>query len=135
MELLRQRARKDILFDQFLANPEILSATVPRWWTVTPGHAHSVALRIMDYAENAIAEASMDPVGRAQVLKALENHAPPARTYKVERLLEAGEVPEALEEVTPSEMFEITAELSADKNNMAPVATEIRRAALEFRKS
>jgi len=28
-------------------------------------------------------------------------------------------------------MFEIAAELSGDKNNMAPVATEIRRAALE----
>jgi hypothetical protein len=111
----------------------ILSATVPRWWTVTPGQLHWVALH-MDYAENAIAEASMDPVGRAQVLKALENHAPPARTYKVERLLEAGEVPEALDEVTPSEMFEIAAELSANKNNMAPVATEIRRAALEFPK-
>ena len=108
----------------------IVTATVPRWWTVTPAQLHWIALH-MDYAENAIAEASMDPVGRAQVLKALENHAPPARTYKVQRLLEAGDVPEALDEVTPSEMFAIAAELSADKTNMAPVATEIRRAALE----
>jgi hypothetical protein len=62
-------------------------------------------------------------------LKALGDHAPPARTYKVSRLLEAGQVPAALEEVTPAEMFAIAAELSGDKNNNATVAMEIRRAA------
>src|SRR6185437_9259896 len=68
---------------------------------------------------------------RAVVLKALENHAPPARTYKVSRLLEMGQVSAALEEVTPAEMFAIAAELSADKNNNTAVAAEIRREATE----
>ena len=34
----------------------ILSATVPRWWNVTPAQLHWVALH-MDYAENMMAEA------------------------------------------------------------------------------
>lgn len=104
----------------------ILSATVPRWWSVTPAQLHWVGLH-MDYAENAIAEAAMEPAERAAVLKALENHAPPARTYHVARLLEAGDVPAALEEVTPAEMFSIAEELSADKANEAPLAAEIRK--------
>jgi hypothetical protein len=108
----------------------ILSATVQRWWNVTPSQLHWVALH-MSYAENALASAAMDPAARSAVLKALGDHAPPARTYKVSRLLEAGQVPAALEEVTPAEMFAIAAELSADKNNKATVALEIRRAANE----
>ena len=108
----------------------LLSATVQRWWNVTPSQLHWVALH-MDYAENLMAEAAMNPEQRTVVLKALENHAPPARTYKVSQLLEAGQVTTALEEVTPAEMFSIAAELSADKNNNATVAAEIRREAGE----
>ncbi len=91
-----------------------IGATVPRWWNVTPAQLHWVALH-MHYAENAIAEASMNPAERALVLKAVENHAPPARTYKIATLLEAGQVPAALDEITPAEMFAIAADLSADK--------------------
>jgi len=108
----------------------LLSATVQRWWNVTPAQLHWVALH-MDYAENLMAEAAMSPEHRSAILKALENYAPPARTYKVSRLLETGQVSAALEEVTPAEMFAIAAELSADKNNNAPVASEIRHEAGE----
>lgn len=108
----------------------IVSATIPRWWNVTPSQLHWVALH-MDYAENALSASSMDPAERTAVVKALADHAPPARAYKVSRLLEAGQVPAALDEVTPAEMFAIAAELSAEKNNNAPLAVEIRRAEAE----
>ena len=108
----------------------LLSATVQRWWNVTPAQLHWVALH-MDYAENLLAEAAMNADRRVAVLKALEDHAPPARTYKVSRLLESGDVTAAFEEVTPAEMFAIAAELSAEKSNNAPLAAEIRREASE----
>ena len=108
----------------------LLSATIQRWWTVTPAQLHWVALH-MDYAENALAEASMNAAERSRVLDALSNHAPPARTYKVGKLLETGQVAAALEDVTPSEMFSIAAELASDKSNEAPVASEIRRMAAD----
>src|SRR5258708_35838030 len=66
----------------------ILSATVQRWWNVTPAQLHWVALH-MNYAENAMAEASMNAERRAAVVQAIENHAPPARTNHIARLLEA----------------------------------------------
>ena len=103
----------------------ILSATVPRWWSVTPAQIHWVALHI-NYAENALAMAAMNAKERETVLRALENHAPPARTYAVAKLLESGQVPKAIEQVTPAEMFALAQELSADKSNDAPLAVEIR---------
>ncbi len=108
----------------------ILSATVQRWWSVTPAQLHWVALH-MNYAENAMAEASMNAERRATVVQAIENHAPPARTYHIARLLEAGEVAAALEQVTPAEMFAIAAEMSAQNGNEAPLAAEIRREAAQ----
>ena len=104
----------------------ILSATVQRWWNVTPAQLHWVALH-MSYAENAMAEASMNAERRAVVVQAIENHAPPARTYHISRLLEMGQVPAAIEQITPAEMFAIAAEMSAQSGNEAPLAAEIRR--------
>lgn len=109
--------------------PQILvSATVPRWWQVTPAQLHWVALH-MDYAENAIAESSMNSAERAVVMKALENHAPPARAYKVAQLLETGQVRAAIDEITPSEMFLIAEDLSANKNDHESLAMDIRHLA------
>ncbi|HEX5228765.1 MAG TPA: hypothetical protein VFW44_13695, partial [Bryobacteraceae bacterium] len=108
----------------------LLSATVQRWWTVTPSQLHWVSLH-MDYAENALAEASLSPTERDQVLKALGNHAPPARTYQVGKLLETGQVTAALNQVTPSEMFAISVELASNKSNHAMLASEIRRMAAD----
>jgi len=108
----------------------LLSATIQRWWTVTPSQLHWVSLH-MDYAENALAEASLSPVERNLVLNALANHAPPARTYRVGKLLETGQVKAALNEVTPSEMFAISVELASNKSNHAILASEIRRMAAD----
>ena len=108
----------------------LLSATVQRWWKVTPAQLHWVAMH-MDYAENSLAEASMNPELRLKLVEAIGNHAPPARTYQVASLLEAGQVPAAIEQVTPAEMFAVAAEMSAQNGNDAPLAVEIRREAKE----
>jgi len=106
----------------------ILAAKVSRWWNVKPSQLHWIGLH-MQYGESVVAQAAVDPGLRKQLLEALERQAPPVRVHKVQMLLEAGSVHEALDHVVPSELFIIAGVLSADKANDAPMAIEIRRMA------
>jgi len=109
----------------------MLSATVQRWWNVTPGQLHWVGLH-MDYGETLIAEGALNPERKQVVLEALSHYAPPARVQKVAELLTEGRVKTALENVMPSELFAIARELPAtDKPGEMPIAAEIRREAAE----
>ena len=109
----------------------ILSATVSRWWNVTPGQLHWVGLH-MNYAESKMAEASLNPQQRQLFLEALDRHAPPARVRKVARLLEAGEMRAAVENVMPSEMFAVAADmLSRSPSDDSPIAKDVRAQAAE----
>jgi hypothetical protein len=113
----------------------LLSATVSRWWNVTPAQLHWVGLH-MDYAETRLAEAALNTDRRPAVLEALAQYAMPARVSKVNELLQAGRVKEALDNVMPSEQFALAKDLLAsDKSNDGPVAAEIRREAAETPKS
>jgi hypothetical protein len=108
----------------------ILTATIPRWWNVTPGQLHWVALH-MDYAETLLAEAAVNADRRQIVLDALDQYAMPARVAHVRELLIEGRVNAAIESVMPSELFAIAKDvLAADKTD-APLALEIRREAAE----
>jgi hypothetical protein len=109
----------------------LLSATVTRWWNVTHGQLHWVALH-MDYAETMVAEAALNPERRELVLDALDQHSAPARVEKVRQLLTEGRVQAALENIMPSELFVVARDLLAsEKTNDIPVAAEIRREAAE----
>jgi len=108
----------------------LLSATVQRWWNVTPGQLHWVALH-MDYAETMVAEAALNPERRQLVLDALELHSAPARVEKVSQLLAEGRVQTALENIMPSELFVVARDLLASDKTNIPVAVEIRREAAE----
>ncbi|MCS7024807.1 MAG: hypothetical protein NZV14_08390 [Bryobacteraceae bacterium] len=88
----------------------ILSAKVPRWWNVQPAHIHYVGLQ-MRRGESLLAESVVDANLRTQVVRSLERHAPPARARKVEHFLAAGLLPQAIEHVTPSEMFLVGVDL------------------------
>ncbi len=82
--------------------PQMLqSATIPRWWSVTPAQMQWIALHLR-LAENALAESALDPERRAVVLSILERSASPARLKKVAQLIADGDVPEAFNHVTPS---------------------------------
>src|SRR5580700_3584958 len=108
----------------------LLTATIPRWWNVTPSELHWVALH-MDYGETLVAEAAVNADRRQIVLDALSQYAMPARVAHVRELLEQGRVNAALESVMPSELFAISKDvLSADKAD-TPLASEIRREAAE----
>ena len=93
----------------------MLSAKIPRWWNVTPDQVHWVGLHLR-YGRELMAEAALDPALRAQVLASLGMMAMPARTSLVARLLEQGSVKEAVERVTPSELFSIARDLAPRRN-------------------
>jgi hypothetical protein len=82
----------------------ILSAKTPRWWNVTPSQIHWVGLHLR-YGRELMAAAASDPNVRAQVMESLSKAASPARVDEVQRLLTQGAAREALDLVTPSELF------------------------------
>ncbi|MGE5568533.1 MAG: tetratricopeptide repeat protein [Rhodospirillales bacterium] len=120
-------AREQALIWADLVPQMILTATIPRWWNVTPEQMHWVGLH-MRYAATVMAEAALDPEQRTAVISVLEQQAPPARARRVADLLEQGEVRSALESVTPSEMFLLAQRLLPNEKNPAafPVS-ELRR--------
>jgi hypothetical protein len=107
----------------------IVSATVPRWWNVTPAQMHFVAMQ-MHYGEVAVADAAFDETRRAEVLAVLDRQAPPFRLKKVEEHLKAGHVHAALDQIVPAELYVVAGELM--RNDTAdPLAIALRRAMRE----
>ncbi len=89
----------------------ILSAKIPRWWNITPPQIHWVGLHLR-YGRELMAESAFDGELRGQFLDALGLFAAPARTASVGHMLEVGNVREALDSVTPSELFSVARELA-----------------------
>jgi hypothetical protein len=79
----------------------------------------------MAYAETLLAESALNPARRAEVLAVFERYAPPARARKMERLLTAGDVKTAEENIVPSEMYLLASEMAtSDKDS--PLAANLR---------
>jgi len=108
----------------------LLTATIPRWWNVTPSQLHWVALH-MDYGETLLAESALSPGRRQTVLDAFSQYAMPARVSQIRELLEQGRVNAALDLVMPSELFGISRDLLTADPSGSPIADEIRREAAE----
>ena len=107
----------------------ILSAKIPRWWNVTPSQVHWVGLHLR-YGRELLAESAFDPRLRGEVLNTLGILAAPARTEEVASLLRDGEVQEAVERVTPSELFLLAREETGREGGSASgLGSEIRRLA------
>ena len=107
----------------------ILSAKIPRWWTVTQSQQHWVGLHVR-YGRELLAEAVFDPELRVEVVEALSALAAPVRTREVSILLEQGDAKNAADRVTPSEVFWIAREVAArHRDDGSPLAVEIRQLA------
>jgi hypothetical protein len=107
----------------------ILSAKIPRWWTVTPSQLHWVGLHLR-YGRELLAESAFDATLRTDVLDALSALAAPARTQEIGRLLETGDAKSAVEHVTPSELFLLARDISAKQRDDASAnGSEIRQLA------
>ena len=82
----------------------ILSAKVPRWWNVTPAQLQWVSMHL-NQGETLAAEAALNSERRTEFVASLHRHAPPVRVRHVAALLEEGRVPEAIESITPAELY------------------------------
>ncbi|HLH40330.1 MAG TPA: hypothetical protein VKX39_14365 [Bryobacteraceae bacterium] len=107
----------------------ILCAVIPRWWNVTPVQLHWVGLH-MAYAETLLAESALDPRRRSEVIAAIEPYAAPARVETIERLLAAGDVKGALDNVVPAEMYWLAADM-VGRDQDSPLAADIRKLAAQ----
>jgi hypothetical protein len=88
----------------------ILSAKIPRYWSVTPAQVHWVGTEIR-HAESLLAESALDPTLRQNVIQALNLQAAPARTFAVAVDLESGDVAGAIARLTPSELYGMASEI------------------------
>ncbi len=109
-----------------LAPQLIQSATIPRWWNVTPVQLHWVGLHLR-FAESLLAEAVLDQAVRAQVTEVLEQHATPGRSQEVAEMLERGDAHAALDHITPCELFMITRRMVSSGHGARALAAEINR--------
>lgn len=110
----------------------ILSAKIPRWWSVTPAQLHWIGMH-MSFAESLIAESALNPSVRTQVLAILDRYAPPVRVQKVSQLLTNGAVRSALDQIVPSEMFLLAAEmLRTPDGAQMPLGRDVVKLAAEF---
>jgi hypothetical protein len=109
----------------------ILSAKIPRWWNVTPAQVHWVGLHLR-YGRELLAEAAMNEALRSRVMEVLGQLAAPVRTARVNRLVEEGRVEDALDEVTPAELFALARHMSAGSTaDSSPVLAELKQLASE----
>ena len=107
----------------------ILSAKIPRFWQVTPAQLHWVGLHLR-YGRELVAASALDAELRTQVLAALGALAAPVRTSQVAQFLEQGSVREAVDRITPSEMYLISRQAgSARDPRSSPLLAELKRMA------
>jgi hypothetical protein len=111
-----------------LAPQIVVSATLPRWWHVTPAQLHWVGLHLQ-YARELLAESALDAGTRTQVLDALAPLATPARIREARLALERGEAMDAAQRLTPSELFWLARALAPSRNDDSCVLAELRELA------
>ncbi len=90
--------------------PELLaSATIPRWWDVSPLELHAIAL-YQRSGEELLTASAKDEVLRNKVLIILSARLLPQRSRQVEEALRAGRVSEMLPQMMPADTFYLAAE-------------------------
>ncbi len=102
----------------------ILSATVPRYWNVTPIQMTWVAATTR-HAESMLAEASADPTVRGKVLDAVKATSSLVRYDAVARQVAAGNPGAAVSLLTPSELYLVGQTLSDAESKSDPGAEEL----------
>jgi hypothetical protein len=107
----------------------ILSAKAPRWWNVTPSQIHWVGLHLA-YGRELLAEAAVDEQLRPLVLDSLAQLAAPVRLTEIRDLLAQHAVRDAVDRVTPSELFVLARDLGQQrKGDDSCVLADLRQLA------
>lgn len=98
----------------------LVSAKLPRWWNVSAAQMHYLALHLR-HGEDLLGAAVISPDLRAQVLDVLDRSVAPVRLRRIANELEAGDLPAAMEDVTPSEFYQL-GRYAVDNNLSLPGA-------------
>ncbi|HKD05050.1 MAG TPA: hypothetical protein VKB79_04030 [Bryobacteraceae bacterium] len=102
----------------------ILTAKAPRFWSVTPVQMHWVGMN-MRFTEGEVAEAAVNPDRRETVFNAVDAVASPWRAAQIKNSIQTGDVHQALNLLTPSEMYLIARNLAPTAKSDSPAAREI----------
>jgi hypothetical protein len=88
----------------------MVSATIPRWWTVSPNELHAASL-YQRAGEELLTASEKDVAIRGQVIGILSDHMAPLRLEQTEQSLEQAEDPAVmLPKMLPAETFYLAAE-------------------------
>jgi hypothetical protein len=87
----------------------LVSATLPRWWNVTPNELHAVSL-YQRSGEDLITAASTNDELRGKVIVILSERLPRQRLGQLERALASGNASASLARVTPADTFHLAVE-------------------------
>jgi hypothetical protein len=87
----------------------LVSATLPRWWNVTPNELHAVSL-YQRFGEDLVTAASTNEELRGKVIGILSERLPRQRLGQLERALASGNAAVSLTRVTPADTFHLAAE-------------------------
>jgi hypothetical protein len=101
----------------------IVTATAPRFWSVTPEQVHWVGMNMRN-AESLLAEAAINQAEQARVFQAVNLAANPYRAAIVMSELKTGNVSQAISRLTPSELYSISTTSLAYEDG--PIASELR---------
>jgi hypothetical protein len=97
-----------LIWQQFV--PELMSnAIVPRWWDVGRNELHAVAL-YQRVGDDLLTASSKDQVLGGKVIAVLSDRVVPERRAWLEQTIRAGKMNEALDGMSPSDSFYLTAE-------------------------
>jgi hypothetical protein len=106
----------------------LLSATLPRWWDVTPNELHAITL-YQRSGEEILSTASGSEEPRGKVINILSERMAPKRSIQVEQDLRAGRLAEVLSQMSPADTFYLAAEyrrrFPGDAESLGPASQEL----------
>jgi hypothetical protein len=110
--------------------PSLLtSATLPRWWNVSPDELHAVTL-YQRTGEELLSASSQDGKLRDEVVTILSDRVLPQRLQQMEDAMRAGQISDMLAKVTPADTFYLSAEFERrhpdELASSGPASEELR---------
>jgi hypothetical protein len=107
----------------------LISAVLPRWWTVSPAELHAAAL-FQRRGEELITASGADEQLRTQVVSVLSNRMPLQQLESLEQEIKDGQTLEVLAELTPADTFYLGGEFQhkyPESNPPGSAGEELRK--------
>jgi len=113
----------------------LITATLPRWWDVSPSELHAVTL-YQRTGEELLTTSARDPQLRSKVMNILSDRMDPAVQERVELALRSGSVPDIYPRTTPADTFYLATEyrrrFSDDISSWGPAGQELESLSRQY---